>query len=163
MTDTPVPRWHFYLPPAVWTALILILSGDLGSSAHTIGLLSWLLSHFTSYPPHLILELNFLFRKTAHVVAYGLLFVLYYRAFWHTGGQRRLASLGAAMGLCLLVALVDEGRQTAVSSRTGSLADVLLDMSGVMVLGVLAALMRCPRPRKPRELKVESGERAGGM
>uniref|UniRef100_A0A7V4G9D4 VanZ-like domain-containing protein n=1 Tax=Desulfobacca acetoxidans TaxID=60893 RepID=A0A7V4G9D4_9BACT len=162
MIDTPVPRWRLYLLPAAWTLIILLLSGDLGSSAHTTGLIFWLLSHLAPFSPPTILQIHDILRKTAHVVAYGLLFVLYYRAFWHSGGQRRLVSIGAAMGLCLIVALVDEGRQVSVASRSGRLADVLLDMAGVVGLGLLAALTRLPRPRLPQESKMGPGERVGG-
>lgn len=66
-----------------------------------------------------------LIRKCAHFSEYGVLFWLLVRGPMHDRPY-------LALGLCVVYALVDEGHQTFVPGRTGSLYDVALDSSGAL-------------------------------
>jgi VanZ family protein len=83
--------------------------------------------------------INFYLRKTGHALAYGLMYFLWFRAFRvqaHCGaGRAALWSLGC----CLLFSSLDEGRQWFFPSRTASLRDVLLDMSGASLAALVIA------------------------
>ena len=135
----------YWLPPLLWAGAILVMSGEMGSSSHTLALLQWLLS--SSLSPGQIKAIHFYLRKTGHATAYGILFFLWFRAL---RGQRRLRPGRAAwltLGLCLLLAVTDEGHQFLLQSRTGSIWDVCLDLSGSGLTAVLLLVTGWPRPR----------------
>ena len=106
-----------WLPVVIWAALILSASNDSFSEAKSRG---WL-SHIFGEVPYAV---NFVVRKAGHVVSYGLLGALAYRA------DRRIA---IALGIVLLVASTDEYRQALTRTRSGSGWDVLLDLSGALM------------------------------
>jgi VanZ family protein len=108
-------RW---LPVVLWAALILSASNDSFSSDQTGGLLARLFGR--EVPP----AVNIAIRKLGHLVAYGILGMLAFRA------ARRNAY---ALGIVLLVAMADEYSQGLTRSRTGSPWDVLLDMTGAAI------------------------------
>ena len=113
-----------------FAALILILSGDLGSSKNTRGLLWWLLSWLPFIEWSHVISINAFLRKTLHVAAYGFQYFLCFRAFYGQFGYRRGKSCLWSLGLCLLLAVVDEGHQVFRPTRTGSPWDVALNMAG---------------------------------
>ncbi len=81
--------------------------------------------------------LHFAARKAAHVAEYALLGLLAFRAL-HLSRVEPFCSVALlALLLVLGVAATDELRQAFLPARTGSLGDVLLDLSGGAV-GVLA-------------------------
>jgi VanZ family protein len=82
--------------------------------------------------------LNFLIRKSAHVVEYGILTVLAVRAFQRDRPGWRWRSAFGAITLSLLYASLDEWHQKFVDSRTGTIIDV-----GVDAIGVLLAIGLC--------------------
>jgi VanZ family protein len=116
---------YYWLPPILWGLTVLVMSGNLGSATNTWGLLKWLTSWFTAFLPAKLNTINFYIRKTGHATAYGLMFFLWFRAFYVHGdfGPRR--SLFFSLVMCLFLACMDEGHQ------------LWLDMSG----SVLAALI----------------------
>ena len=120
----------YWLPPLGFAALILILSGDLGSSKNTRGLLWWLLSWLPFIKWSHVVSINAVLRKTLHVAAYGFQYFLWFRAFFGQLGYRQGKSCLWSLGLCLLLAVVDEGHQFFRSTRTGSPWDVALNMAG---------------------------------
>jgi VanZ family protein len=143
-----------WLPLLGWTAVVLVLGGDDGSAHATsriIGpLLRWLLP---DAPQATLDQLHFALRKAAHVVEYGVLALLARRALAASGGgsPRRLA-VGALLA-ALAVATLDEGRQAFSATRSGSLGDVALDLTGgVLALSLAIAYTRVMelgrRPRK---------------
>ena len=135
---------NYWLPPVVWGLAVLWLSGDLGSGKNTLGLLQWLLSWFVDLAPAQLTLINFYARKTGHVLAYGVMYGLWFRAFRaqaHFGPWR--ACLWS-LGLCLLYASMDEGRQWYYADRGASIRDVFLDMTGASLAALIAGAVWPP-------------------
>lgn len=88
-----------------------------------------------------------------HIVAYGLLAILYYRAFAAAGG---LAAAAAAILAAVLVGTADEGLQWLVPRRVGELRDVLMNATAG-VTGTLFAL--CVWPPATWRLSAAQGAR----
>lgn len=107
---------------ALWTAVILLSSNDSFASTETGGVLVRLLGSLLS--AETLAAINFLLRKAAHVVAYGILGVLSWRA---------AEGLTIALMIVLAVAAFDEWHQSTTALRTGSPWDVLLDLCGAAI------------------------------
>jgi VanZ family protein len=139
LADHPAAAW---LAVALWTGVILFLSGE-GFSARTTsgvlaGLAAWLLPGAS---PEALAALHFLVRKSAHVVAYGVLGALAFRALRHSATAGRSVALGLA--LVGAVAVADESHQARLPNRTGSARDVALDLSGgALGISLVAARWR---------------------
>jgi VanZ family protein len=118
---------------------VLSLSGDAGSDTNTARLLQWLLSRFVDLEPAQIDRINFFLRKTGHVLAYGCMYFLWFRAFREQAHYGRWRACLWSLGLCLLYSSTDEGRQWFHASRGASIWDVMLDMSGASLAALLAA------------------------
>ena len=112
-----------WLPVIVWAAVILSASTDSFSSGESRGWLAALIG------PEMADALNIAIRKLGHIIAYGILGVLGWRA------DRRML---IALGISLIVAIVDETRQSMTRLRSGTPWDVLLD--GIAAwLGIMLA------------------------
>jgi VanZ family protein len=122
-----------WLPVIVWSVVILSSSTDTFSSNESRG---WLASVIG---PVLASALNFVFRKLGHVISYAILGILARRA------DRRLF---VAIGIAVLVAILDETRQSMTLLRTGSPWDVALDGLSAW-LGILV-MMRMGMWRESR-------------
>jgi VanZ family protein len=123
-----------WLPVVLWAALILSAANDQFSDKQTE---SWLDRLFGRVRP----EVNAVMRKSAHVAEYAVLSLLAWRA------RRRLV---VPLLICLAVACADESLQAMTVTRTGSPADVALDMCGavgalIAVPGARARLLSRPR------------------
>jgi VanZ family protein len=134
-----------YLPLILWMAFISFAStGNLsaGNTSRIIGpLVLWL---FPNTTPETMLAIHGVTRKIAHLAEYALLGLLAARAF--RGSPREgLRERWFLVSLVLIVvyALVDEYHQSFVPSRTGSIYDSLIDMTGG--LAALIALRRRER------------------
>ena len=121
---------NYWLPPLLWGLAVPCLSGDLGSGKNTLGILRWLFSWFVDLKPAQINQANFYVRKTGHVLAYGLMYFLWFRAFRAQAHYKPWPASLWSLGLCLLYASMDEGRQWFYDTRGASIRDVILDMSG---------------------------------
>ena len=130
-----------WLPPIAWTGLVLALSSPSFSADNTGGilrpLLAWLLPWLSASS---IEVLHWLLRKAAHVTEYAVLAALWFRAFTRSGTVRPPAAAWLALVVGVVVATVDELRQSALASRGGSAGDVLLDTTGVVLAIVPARL-----------------------
>ena len=104
-----------WLPVVIWAAIILSASNDAFSADETGSFLDLLFGRPMPW------AVNVAVRKGGHLLAYGILGALAYRA------NRRLA---VAFGVVLLVASADEYSQGLTLTRTGSPWDVLLDLAG---------------------------------
>ena len=124
-----------YLPLVAWLILISYASSDSFSAANTsriIGpLVLWL---FPNTSPESMAVIHFAIRKIAHFTEYAILAYLAARAF-RTSPRATLANRWflTALALIVIYALVDEYHQSFVPSRTSSIYDSLIDMSGGLV------------------------------
>jgi VanZ family protein len=136
---------YYWLPPILWGLTVLVMSGNWGSAKNTWGLLKWLTSWFATVTPAQLRTMNFYLRKTGHVLAYGLMYFLWFRAFRAHAGYGPWRSCLWALGFCLLFSSLDEGRQWFFPSRTGSIRDVILDLSGSGLAGLITYAVWNPR------------------
>jgi VanZ family protein len=123
---------------------VLSLSGDVGSATNTRELLQWLLSWLVALQPAQIDLINFYLRKTGHVMAYGCMYFLWFRAFRGHADYGPWRACLWALGFCLLYASTDEGRQWFCDPRSGCLGDVLLDMSGAGLAALITGAVWTP-------------------
>jgi VanZ family protein len=122
------------------------MSGDWGSGRNTYGLLHWLLSGWKLIPRQVDL-INFYLRKTGHVVAYGLMYVLWFRALRVQAGHGAWGASLRSLAACLIFSSLDEGRQWLYASRVGSIGDVYLDLSGSCLAALLTCAVWRPQPQ----------------
>jgi len=125
------------------------MSGDWGEGKNTYLLTKWLLSWFVDLKPAQIVVINFYLRKTGHAMAYGLMYFLWFRAFRAQTGRGPGRACIWSLGLCLIFALMDEGRQWFHPSRGASLSDVILDMSGASLAALITSMVWPPKPKAP--------------
>jgi VanZ family protein len=139
----------YWLPPLLWMTAILVSSGDWGATRNTEGLLQWLLSWLPFHIPAPVEVIHYFLRIMAHMLAYGVQYFLWFRALQvHLGGGLK-KSLLWALGLCFILALMDEGHQSLVASRQGRVQDVALDLVGIILAAILLAAFSRRRGRPP--------------
>ncbi|GAC1400178.1 MAG: hypothetical protein NVSMB68_15200 [Thermoanaerobaculia bacterium] len=127
---------RYWLPALAWSAVLILLSGRSGSSSVTGRVLELIL------PPSsdLFEPLHYIIRKTLHVLAYGLLGALDFRA---VRGPRRGWTLrwsALAVILATAIASLDEWHQSFVPGRTGSPVEVLVDCAGATLAQMFLSL-----------------------
>ena len=141
----PLKAW---IAAILWLIVIAIESTTYLSASNTSRILFPLL-HFLFRLNHARFEIwHFYIRKSGHVIGYGLLSILLFRAWKETlampGNPRwtlrwaNIAILGTA-----LVASLDEWHQSFLPSRTGTWHDVVLDTCAGIAAQVL--LLLCQR------------------
>jgi VanZ family protein len=83
-------------------------------------------------------EIHFLIRKCGHFVGYGLLGLVWLRAWRMTAPRLRFVSCAGLALLCTgMVACCDEWHQSFLPNRGASASDVLLDCGGVLALEII--------------------------
>ncbi|MFN0109295.1 MAG: VanZ family protein [Blastocatellia bacterium] len=122
----------YWLPPLTWMAAIFFFSTDSFSGENT-GSLLYDIAHklFPSLTLEQFQPIHVAIRKAAHFTEYGLLTLLLFRAF-RTGNTVRWKWSWARYSWLVIViyALSDEYHQSFVASRTASIYDSLVDISG---------------------------------
>jgi len=130
-----------WLPSAIWLAVIVIESTNLGSSEHTQRILYPILHYLFGIGPQRFAVLHIVLRKTGHFVGYATLSVLLFRS-WR-GTFPRLSTRWClqwatlAFACTALVAALDEFHQSFLPSRTGTFRDVLLDSSAALAAQIV--------------------------
>ena len=132
-----VPRkiWA-WLPTLLWLCVLALFSTDAFSAEHTGSILMKVLhALFGRVSAHRFQQIHFFIRKAAHFGSYGLLGALAFFSWRATLPARprwtfRWSAL--AVLLVLAAAALDEFHQSFVSSRTGTVRDVLLDLTGAI-------------------------------
>ncbi|HYV11322.1 MAG TPA: VanZ family protein [Pyrinomonadaceae bacterium] len=124
-----------YLPLIAWLVFISFASSDnfnAGNTSRIIGpLILWL---FPNTSPETLEVVHYITRKIAHFTEYAILGFLAARAFRtspHPAIKQRWFLICVA--LVVVYALLDEYHQSFVPSRTASIFDSLIDMSGGLV------------------------------
>jgi VanZ family protein len=116
---------RYWLPPVLWMGVIFILSAQ---------------PSLPEYPDTL---LDLILKKSAHIMEYGLLAFLLWRALspgrW---GALSRSALVTAFLVSVLYALSDEYHQTFVPGRHGRLMDVGIDAVGALVALLVVGRLR---------------------
>ena len=139
-----------YGPLVAWACFVLFASSASFSASNTSRiirpLLLWL---FPDISEASLAHVHFLVRKAAHFTEYGVLALLAARAF-RTSARTALKRRWwlAAFALVACVALVDEYHQSFLPTRTGTIYDSLLDMTGGATALTCTALWLARRRRK---------------
>jgi VanZ family protein len=142
-----------WLPMLNWLAEIFVGSTSVMSAEHTsryiVPFLLWLKPGMS---PAAIWKILVVARKCAHVTEYAVLALLLWRAFRNVQVLRTktLMVFGAVLLGCALFAASDEFHQTFVKSRTPSVRDVLLDVTGALLGLLIGASFARRHPEKFR-------------
>ena len=141
-------RWLWWLAVGLWIAVILGFSSDRFSAESTSRflepLLRWIFPAMSADTQQL---LHALVRKGAHAFEYALLAALAYQALRESSTRWR--SAGLALALVVTVAVADETHQAMSAARSGSAADVTLDVAGgAAALFLLVGIGRRLRVRR---------------
>lgn len=130
----------YWLPAALWAALVLSVSGDAFSTAHSADWIGEFIIRVVGHPlpPRQFDLLHFLVRKTAHLTGYFIAGALFFRAVraGAAGWQRRWAV--SAVALAAALAILDEWHQFFVPSRGGTPWDVMIDIAGAAMAQLVA-------------------------
>jgi VanZ family protein len=142
---TETTLWRAWLPALLWLGLIIFESTSALSSEKTSRILYPLLhflfgidlAHFATW--------HFVLRKTGHVLGYGILSFLLFRAWRATiavSGNPCWSAIwtSIAISMTALVASLDEWHQTLLPSRTGSMRDALLDTGAAVAAQIVVYL-----------------------
>ena len=125
-----------------WLGVIVLESTDLFSSRNTgVLLYSVITTLFGQVDPAQVTTINAVLRKVGHMVGYGVLSFLLFRAWRSTmlPGTQTWDFLCAAVAFLTAVATasLDEWHQTFIASRNGTLRDVFLDSAAALGVQLL--------------------------
>ncbi|MBP7474419.1 MAG: VanZ family protein [Pyrinomonadaceae bacterium] len=138
--------WAF-APLAVWIVVVFAMSSSSASMAETsrfIGpLVRWI---YPDISPETLKVIHVGVRKLAHIFEYSVLAFLSVRAFSLFAGHR-LSNWRYLVAIIpvVVVASLDEYRQSFDVTRTGTIDDALLDITSGMLVIVLLWIARRPR------------------
>jgi len=107
--------FRYWLPPVLWMGVIFILSAQ------------------PTLPHHPEALLDLVLKKAGHMMGYGILAFLLWRAFSRGRGALSRSALVAAFVVAVLYAASDEYHQSFVPGRNGTLVDVGFDAVGALV------------------------------
>jgi VanZ family protein len=129
----PSQQWRDWLLPGAWILLMLLMSSPYFSPKATGSLIEPFLALLLPWMPAAEVHwLHYLIRKAAHFGQFVVLYVLLVRGPMRSRPWR-------AMAVCAVLALLSEGVQVFVPSRSASLYDVGLDWSGALFAGFARA------------------------
>lgn len=136
MTRKAARLLSLYLPVVLWCSLIFYLSAT----------------------PFLKTELGFwdlILRKIAHMVEFGVLFLLAKRALSGSGlGLNRKEVNLVSFVFAMLYAVSDEYHQAFVPGRGPSLIDVCIDTLGIILAYIVNRIIECKLQSANLKLKV---------
>jgi len=142
-----------WIAAILWLIVIAMESTAMASASNTSRFLYPLLHFLFGMEWDRFEPFHFFLRKVGHVFGYGLLSILFFRAWRET-----LPALGdpnwtwrwaniSALGTAL-VASLDEWHQSFIPSRTGTVHDVVLDTCAAMGAQILVLLWMTWRSRR---------------
>ena len=129
-------RFLRYAPLVLWIGVIFYLSSGQGATTQTSRFIRPLLEFlFPNAAAETLTVFHNYIRKTAHFTEYAVLAFFASRAFWNSANEmlRKFWWL-AAFILIFTTASIDEYNQSFNPARTGSIYDVLIDLSGGLTL-----------------------------
>lgn len=136
--------------PLLWLSIVLFLGsshfGTQQTGAWVIPALTWVVPWATPRELH---ALHAVLRKLAHLTEYAILARLWWQGLLAWRGMTARTAAWVALLICAACAFADEAHQSMLPTRTGSVADALLDCLGaLLMLLLLRALheLRAPAP-----------------
>src|SRR5262245_28057214 len=145
-----------YGPPILWAALIFIGSSDLLSASHTGEfIVRPLHALFPNASEETLAAIHFALRKVGHFTEYAILAWLSSRALRSSSVRiLHVRWFWISFAFIAAYALFDEFRQSFVPSRTSSIYDSLIDMSGGLTALLVVAWkhFRSPRVSEPKHI-----------
>lgn len=142
-----------YSPLFLWIGVIFFMSSPEGSFSETSRIVGPLLNFFfPTMPDATKAIIHGYVRKTAHFTEYAVLAFLAVRAF--SGSTLYILQKWRyilALILVVVFASLDEFNQSFEASRTGSVWDVALDVSGGLVMVAVLWAIKRPRVNELRE------------
>ena len=106
-----------FFPPLAWAGFIFVLSSQ------------------EVLPGFDISVMNYVFKKSAHIFVYAVLYLLLYRGFGIINSKKNQKNVWIqAMAVCLLYAVSDELHQATVVGRYATLRDIGYDMLGASLV-----------------------------
>lgn len=119
-TFSPANYLKAYLPAAIWALSIFLLSSQ------------------ATLPGFSVSAMDFVFKKSAHIFVYAVLYFMLWRAFQQThptkASQQTTFHWLVPLSLTLVYALTDELHQNFVPGRFGTVRDVGYDMLGASIV-----------------------------
>ena len=109
---------RYWVPPFLWMMFIFFLS-----SQRSVGV-----THTYIY--------DFMIFKTIHMIEYAILYFLFFRAF-HSIKLSLVYQLIYPVVVSIFFAASDEIHQLFVTSREGTIRDVLIDTVGIIIMYIL--------------------------
>lgn len=140
----PARRLARYLPLVLWIGFIFFASSGQMSASETSRFVAPVVRwFFPDIDGETLKTIHIFVRKTAHFVEYALLALIAARAFL-TSSRSVLRRNWFALSFVLvaIVALFDEYNQSFYATRTGTIYDSLLDMTGGLAALAAGALWR---------------------
>ena len=129
----------YWVPPLLWMVFIFPTNKRL-SSEYTSQLIVPIIKFFLPHAGEGTVEIvHILIRKLAHFINYAFLTFLLLRALREGRKIWKWEWIFSAGLIAVCYGLLDEGVQTVIPSRTGSIYDWLIDSTGVVFsLGILS-------------------------
>lgn len=89
---------------------------------------------------------DFILKKSAHLIEYGIFSTLIYRALVNYGVDKKKAMILSVLS-AFLYGATDEFHQSYIYGRTATIRDVLIDTSGALisVYGLILNLKKLPK------------------
>jgi VanZ family protein len=115
---------YYWLPPFTWMGLIFFMSSQ-KSIATGVNVVS-----------------DFVTFKTLHMIEYAFLFFLFYRAFQSLKGMKQNMFGVCAFLIASFYSVTDELHQLYIPTRQGQLRDILVDITGMIVMYVIIRKVR---------------------
>ena len=139
-----------YAPLVLWIGMILFLSTSQASMSNTSRFIRPLLEFlFPSASEETLILYHGYIRKLAHLTEYAGLAFWAFRAFSNSNlkNLRRFWFIFAFL-LVILIASIDETNQSYLTSRTGSIYDVMLDAAGGLLMIIVLSVWRVLRVQR---------------
>ena len=145
----------YWLPVFIWLGVIFAGSTDIFSTEQTsrylVPFLRWLDPQISVST---IATIHFALRKLGHLTEYAVLAALLWRAL-RSGKNLRAKMSTLFVGVwvaCAIFAASDEFHQSFLASRTASLHDVMIDISGA-VAGLVICVMSAVWANRKSEIE----------
>jgi VanZ family protein len=133
-----------------WAIVVLYLGSAYFGAEQTRDLVSPILKWLApTAPPAALQAAHMLLRKLCHVIEYGILALLWFRALIARPDRSPRAAAWLALGICLTCAFVDEAHQSMLLARTGSARDLVLDAAGALAVLIVSRTRREGGDRGP--------------